>query len=140
MATRIHDFAKYAKENTTQVYVARAVATVPHQGAVHQGVIEAASALRNWLTHGSPYSRETLRKRLAALVDPELFSADLPTSGGRYLKGWSPGPNPTLPEFTASAQPAGTQPATRNYERRRMLLFCGAYVRTAWTLAPIEET
>lgn len=133
-------FAKYAQENAALAYSGRAAAAVPNQGAVNDGVVEAASALCNWLTHGSPYSRERLRVKLAALNDPELRAAHLPTSGGRYLKGWHAGPDVTLPEFTASAQPVGAQPAVRNYERRTMLLYSSEFVRIAWTLAPIQET
>jgi|SRR5579864_1812443 len=136
----VREFAKYAHQNVAQTYAVRATAAVPQPASIADGVVEAATALRNWLTHGSPHSRDALRQSLAALHDPELQAAALPTSGGRYLKGFHQGAVVSLPEFTPSAQAPGTQAVVRHYERRTILLLGAEFARIAWILVPIEET
>ncbi len=136
----LKDFRARAERLAAPSYATRARSAIPQSGRPNDGVVEAASAIRNWLAHRSPLSREEMRTRLASLRDANLASAGFPSSAGGYLKHLTVGPAVKLPLFTPAAQPAGTQPTSDPYGRRRIVLYANEYVRIAWRLVPIEDT
>ena len=135
----LDDFCNQAQELTAQ-YAARTHGLVPRRGHANHGIVEAATSIRNWLAHHSPFSHAVMQSRLAALANAELAQASFPTSAGGYLKHHLSGAAVGLPQFTAAAQPSGSQAPIDPYERRRFLLYCAEYVRVAWRLVPIDDT
>jgi hypothetical protein len=136
----LREFRGRAEAMVGPTYAVRARSALPQRGRPTDGVVEAATSIRNWLAHRSQYSRSVMQSRLAALANTELTAASFPTSAGSYLKHWLPGPHVTLPEFTRAAQAPGSHAAATPHERRRFLLYVSEYVRIAWRLVPIEDT
>src|SRR5207245_885585 len=67
-------------------YGARVANIVPLQGQAQDGVVVAATAIRNWLAHRSRSSRNDMRNCLTGLHHQELRIAAFSGSAGAYLK------------------------------------------------------
>src|ERR1700732_3412762 len=124
----LRDFRAKAESMVAANYVARARGIVPQRGRPADGIVEAATGIRNWLAHRSQFSHAVMQSRLANLFSAELVSPSFPTSAGGYLKHVLLGPLVTLPQFTGAAQSAGHQAPTGQYEGRRFLLYVSEYV------------